>query len=101
MATKDNKYVVSFAAPYTFEGKEYKTLDLSGLEELTSEQLFEVSKLFSTESYITPRPEADPQYCCMIAAEVCHLPKNFFDRLPVREMLKIRNMVQDFFQSEG
>lgn len=98
---KNNEYLVTFSKPYTFEGKEYKTLDLSGMEGLTSEQLFDVSRTFSTGDYINPRPEADPKFCCLVAASVCKLPIEFFDGLPLREGVKVRNAVQTFFQSEG
>lgn len=92
---------IKFKAVYTFEGREYNGLHLEKLEELTSEQLFEASKRFSTSEYITPRPEADPKYCCILAAIVCGVPETFFDKLPPRECIKVRNAVQSFFQSEG
>lgn len=97
---KGNEYIVEFAKPYTFEGKEYEKIDLNGLENLTTGDLAEVSKHFSTNEYLTPRPEADVTYCCMLAAIVAHLPNEFFYKLPAKEGVKVRNAVQTFFQTE-
>lgn len=101
VAEKEAKGFIKFKAPYTFEGKEYTGLPLEKLENLSSEQLFEASKRFSTGEYITPRPEADPKYCCILAAIVCGVPETFFEKLPPRECIKVRNAVQSFFQGEG
>lgn len=97
----ESKYIVKFSKPHSFEGKEYPSLDLSGLENLTSNDLFETSRDFSVSGYISPRPEADPQFCCSLAALVCKLPKEFFMGLPLRDGVKVRNVVQSFFQEEG
>lgn len=96
----EKKYQVTFAKPYVFEGKEYTGVDLSGLDSMTSNDLFEASQLMSTSAYISPRPEADPKFCCIMAARASHLPNAFFDSLPMKEAVKIRNEVQAFFQSE-
>lgn len=102
MAKKEaaNGFLITFRNPYSFEGKEYKTLNLSGLEGLTAEQLFEASGVFARNDYINPRPEADPKYCCMLAAAACGLPHEFFDGLPAKEVMKVRNAVQSFFLEE-
>lgn len=97
---ENNDFIVKFKKAYSFEGKEYTEINLSGIEDLTTDQLAEVSKRFSTTEYITPRPEADATYCCMIAATVAHLPMQFFNKLPAKEGLKVRNVVQAFFQAE-
>lgn len=99
-AIRKAEYEVKFSKPYTFEGKEYTELDLEGLEDIKTSQLSEVSKQFATNEYITPRPEADVTFCCMIAAEVAHLPNQFFNDMPIREGIKVRNCVQNFFQKE-
>lgn len=98
---KQGKNFVKFKNPYVYEEKEYNGIDLSKLETLTTEQLFDVSKRFSTNEYITPRPEADLKYCCILAAVVCGVPEGFFNHLPAAEGIKVRNAVQSFFQNEG
>lgn len=97
---KDSKNIVKFAKPYTFEGKEIQTVDLSNIENLTAEDLFEATKLFSTDDYINPRPESDPKFCCIVAAMASKTPKEFFSTLSFRDAVKVRNAVQTFFQNE-
>ena len=107
MSAKDNvtelpaipQRIVEFSRPYTFEGKEYTVLDLSGLENLTSQDLFNASKIFSTEDYISPRPEADPKYCCLLASIACGMPREFFNGLPLRDGMKVRDCVFNFFKA--
>lgn len=93
----DNPYLVIFKKPYTFEGKDYKEVDLSGLEDLTTADLMEVDKVFSTREYVSPYPEADSKYNCMIAARACKLPIEFFIALPIKEGKKVNNIVKGFF----
>lgn len=97
---KNNEYKIKFAKPYQFESKEYTEIDLSKIEDLSTRQLADATKQFSTSEYITPRPEADVNFCCIIAASVCSLPQQFFDDLPAKEGVKVRDVVQTFFQRE-
>ena len=92
--------IVKLSKPYTFEGKEIKSIDLSKIDDLTSEDLFEATKLFSTSDYITPRPEGDPKFCCIVASIASGIPKEFFNGLSFRDAVKVRNAVQTFFQNE-
>lgn len=92
------KNVVKLSKVYTFEGKEIKAVDLSKMDDLTSEDLFEATKMFSTAEYITPRPESDPKFCCIVAAKASGIPKEFFNGLSFRDTVKVRNAVQTFFQ---
>lgn len=91
---------VTLSRPYMFEGNEFTTLDLSNLENITTRALAEVSKVFATTEYLHPRPESDTTYCCMLAAQAIKQPYQFFDNLPAKDALKVRNVIQTFFQSE-
>lgn len=95
--SKDNKYLIEFDPPVVFEDKTYKQLDLSELENLKAEDFYNVNKKFSTEEYISPKPEADPKFCAMMAAHALSLPEEFFNSLSAKNIIKIRNVVVDFF----
>ena len=96
--TVETSRKITFSKVYKFEGKEYTEVDLSELDNLTTRQLGEVSKQFSTSEYITPAPEADINFCCMVAAKACSLPIEFFNNLPARDGVKVRIEVQTFFR---
>ena len=98
---KEHPYLVKLSKPYQVSGEDFTQLDLSGLEDLRSEDLFEANRQFATESYITPKPECDPMFCCLLAAMASGKPPELFEKLNIKDTLKVRNCVQDFFQSEG
>lgn len=91
-------YRIEFTKPYNFEGKEYTEIDLSGLVNLTTADLMEVDKLFNTSEYISPFPEMDSKYNCMLAARAAKLPIEFFYGLPIKDGRKVANIVKSFFQ---
>jgi len=95
---EQSAFIIKFAKPYTFESKSYTEIDLSGMENLAATDLFTASKIFATEGYISSKPETDPKFCCMIATLATGLPKEFFNRLPIKEANKVKEMVFDFFQ---
>lgn len=97
---KDNPYLITLSKSYDFEGKKIQELDLSPMEDMTSEAFFEASSRFAKEAYINPRPEADPIFCCMIAGSASGVPHEFFAELSMKDAKKVRNCVQDFFQDE-
>lgn len=97
---KDNKFIVEFKKSYVFEGKNYDRIDLSEIENLKAEDFYKINKRFSTENYVSTKPEVDPRFCTMIASQAAHLPEEFFDNLPIKELIKIRNTVSDFFLEE-
>ncbi len=89
---------VIFNKLYKFEGKEYTELDLSKLDDLTTSDLMEIDKHFNTTEYISPIPEMDTKYDCLVAARACSLPIEFFNNLPAKEGKKVANAVKSFFQ---
>lgn len=102
MPEKNNDLVVTLTAPYTYEEKTYTEINLSGLERLRAVDLFEASMHFTSESgVVMSTPEADPKYCCIIAAKASGLPYDLFPDLPLRDANRIKNKVMAFFQSEG
>ena len=94
------EYTIKLSKPYKFENNSYDILDLSGLENITAEEYYEINKRFATESYITPKPEIDPKFCTMIAALAIKQPEIFFDKLPIKDLIKVKDMVITFFHEE-
>lgn len=94
--------IITFRKPYTFEGKQYEKLDLTGLEELTGEDMIAVNRIMSrTSPGSDVMPEVSLEYACNLAARAAKLPAEFFFRLPPREAMKVKNRVMAFlFGSE-
>ncbi|MBP1924591.1 hypothetical protein J2Z76_000444 [Sedimentibacter acidaminivorans] len=91
---------ITFKKPYNFEGSEYKEVDLSNIENLTTRDLIEADKIFNSSGQIALMNEMTTGYSCIIASKVAKLPVEFFESLPIREGLKVKNLVMGFLNTE-
>lgn len=97
---KKEELIIRFEKPYIFENQEHKEVDLSGLENLTAEDLIIADKIFYAGKNFAPVTETSTSYICIIAARVSNLPLEFFHKLPVKETMKVKAVVGDFLFSE-
>ena len=99
---EETNMVIKFKKPYTFERKEYKEIDLSGMEDLTGADMIAINKIMQrTAAGIDVMPEVSAEYACHFAARAAKLPVEFFLNLPPRELMKVKNRVMGFlFGSE-
>lgn len=90
--------IIKFRQPYRFEGKEYYEVDLSGMEDLTAADMIAVNRIMSRTSagIVEVMPEVSLEYACHIAARAAKLPVEFFNQLPPREAMKVKNRVTSF-----
>ena len=93
--------IVRFGKPYMFEGKEYTEVDLSGLEDLTAEDMIAANKYMSRGGNFSVMSEMTVEYACFIASQASGLPVEFFRRLPIKSAAKVTNRVTNFIYSEG
>ena len=95
----ENEMVIRFAKPYMFEGKEYKQVDLSPLEDITASDMIKAEKIVQ-RSGITMLYEMTTEYACTISAIATKMPIEFFKGLKPREAIKLKNKVTSFFYNE-
>ena len=98
---QENDLILKFKKPYVFEGKTYTELDLSGLEDATGKDLCEVDKLLKRQGMIDPLMEMSPALACYMAARVTHKPVEFFEGLPMPEVVRLKTMVSGFMYGGG
>lgn len=96
-AIDENSNIVIFSKNYTFEGKTYTEIDLSGLEDMTGAQICKVERRFETSGNFAALKEMNTTYALMLASEVTGLPIEFFKSLKAKDVIKIRNAVQKSF----
>lgn len=101
-----NPLVVTLKKPVQFEGDEIAEINLSGLEELTCDDLIGINRDFAKamgQDY-TPMdvivPEYNLAYDIFVAARVSGLPLEFFKRLSARESGALKLKIALFFNSE-
>lgn len=89
--------VVKFSKPYKFEGETYQSVDLSGLADLTADDMIAADRHLTSSGNFTVMPEMSLGYALFIAARVSGKPLEFFKGLPAKEALKVKNRVTGFF----
>lgn len=100
-APEENEFIVKFKKPITFENKEYKSIDLSGLEDLTGAQLCEAYRKFTKNKNQSFTPELTPAFAAIVAAMVTDHPIEFFYQMPAKHLNKIKTTVSNYFFEEA
>lgn len=95
-----NEFIIKFKRPYTFEGKEYTEIDLSGIEELNATDLIQTQKMLSDKAIGTMVPELNYEYNFMLAAKATKLPMEFFYGLPGQAAVSVKTMVSQYFLAD-
>lgn len=92
--------VMKLCEPYSFEGKTYTEIDLSGLADLTALQETTAENTIAQEGFIITENSFNYLYACTLAAMATQLPEKFFTGLPLRELTKLKLVVNDssFFE---
>lgn len=93
---QENSLIFRFRKPYLFEGKEFTEVDLSSLEDTTAADLSAVNRILNKTGTVSPVPEMSMDFSIYMAARVAKLPVEFFQRLPAREALRLKNTVTGF-----
>lgn len=92
--------VLRFKKPYSFEGETFTEVDLSGLEDLSAADLCKVGKMVKKTDGLDPIAEMSLPYAIYMAARVTGKPLEFFQQLPAREAVKLKNLVVGFLYGE-
>lgn len=95
------EHIVKLYKPYEFEGKTYNEIDLSRIDDLTTEDLTEAERSFTRSGGMATVLEVNIQFAMHVAVRATNLPVEFFQRLPARDMLKVKNMLIANFFADG
>ena len=84
-AAEDSAYFLKLAKPYTFEGKEYEGIDLSGLSSLTVQDAIDAQKQLFNEGEVATAmvSETTTAFARAIATKATGLPVEFFKFAPL------------------
>ena len=95
-------HVMKLEKPYSFKGKEYTEIDLTGVADLHSLNESEAANRIVREGFMVTETSFNYLYACVLASMATGLPEEFFMGLPLVEALKIKNAVNDagFFEYE-
>lgn len=93
----ENKYLVTFKKPFTFEGKTFDSVDLSAIENLNTEQLCKAERVFERSGGVSALKEMNLEYAIILASVATGHPIEFFKALPAREGSKIKTRIGAYF----
>ena len=98
--TADQEFVVKFNKAYKFEGNVINEVDLSGLTDLTGQDMINAEKYLSGTGMVAATPELSIVYCFFIASTASDKPIEFFKTLAPNDAIKVKNKVTRFFYGE-
>lgn len=96
----ESSTLVKFSKAYRFEGNDYTEVDLSGMDDLSAEDMIAADRYLTRSGSFSVMPEMTLEYACFIAARAAKQPIEFFRGLPPKDALKVKNRVTSFFYSE-
>ena len=96
----ENKYVIKFRKPFVWEDNTYTEIDMSGLEDLSAKDMIQAQRTMERSGSINVLPEMSLEYACIFASKATKMPVEFFQALPPKEAIKVKNKVTNFFYGE-
>lgn len=97
---KENDLVVKFTRAYNFEGETISEVDLSGMDDLSANDMIKANKVLNASGNATVLPEMALEYTLVIASYATKRPVEFFRALRPKDAIKIKNKVTSFFFGE-
>ena len=91
--------IVKFDKPYKFEGKEYDSLDLSGMAKMTVQDLVDVQKKLSGELASLAAMEATTSFAQEMAVKATGKPVEFFKLMPRGKIKLVQTAVLNAMDS--
>lgn len=97
---KTEHHVMQLEKPQDYKGKVYQEIDLNGIADLNSLNESEAENRMAREGFVVTENGTNYLYACVIASMATGIPEDFFTGLPMCELLKLKNAVNDadFFE---
>lgn len=83
-------YTVKFEKPYKFEGEECDSLDLSGMEKMTVQDLIDIQKNIGNELAAMSVMEMTTAFAQEMAVKATGKPVEFFKLMPRGKIKKVQ-----------
>ncbi|MGG4470033.1 phage tail assembly protein [Paenibacillus alvei] len=99
-ATETNvKGLVKFNKPFSFDGEVHAEIDLSGIENLTGQDLDDAENMLMRVNKPSMVPEMSMTYLFFLASKATGKPQEFFFQLAAKDSLKVKRTVTSFLNS--
>lgn len=95
--TRENPLIVWFDKPVKFEGKEYAKVDLTKLENMNGEDMFEAENTLRAMGLTSVLADLSVMGIYTYAMMASGQPLEFFQKLPLRDSRKVKTRILNFF----
>lgn len=85
--------VMKLHKPYTYKGKTYTEVDMSGAAELTALDMATAENSLAAAGHVAVEAATDYLYCCIMAARASGMEEAFFTGLPINEATHIKTVL--------
>lgn len=97
---EENKYLIVFRKPFVWEDETYTEIDLSGVEDMSAKDMIQAQRIMEKSGSINVLPEMSLEYACIFASKATKMPVEFFQALPPKEAIRVKNKITSFFYGE-
>lgn len=95
--SETKQLIITLSEAFMWDGEEVKEVDLSGLYDMTAEDMFRIDEQMRIRGFSGMNPEITRQYALLAAAKINHKPWEWLNRLKARDAVRIKNVVAGFF----
>ena len=95
VSEETENHVMRLAQAHYYKGKSYQEIDLNGVADLNSLNESEAENRMAREGFVVTENSTNYLYACVIASMATGIPEDFFTGLPLYEVLKLKNAVND------
>lgn len=97
---EEDENIVKLSKTYQFEGETISELDMSGLEDLTANDMIQANKVLNASGNVSAVPETNLEYALVMASRATRKPIEFFKSLSLRDAIKVKAQVTNFLFNE-
>ena len=94
---ESDEFIVELSKTYNFEGEKISRIDLSGLQDMTVNDMIQVNKRLNASGSVSILPENDLNFAIHMAARASEIPVEFFLGLAPRDGVRVKAKVTSVF----
>ena len=99
-AELENENILKLSKVYKFEDTTIGEIDMSGMENLTADDMIKANRVLSSSGNVSVLQETSLEYAITIAASATGPPIVCFKGLCPKDAIKVKNKVTSFFFGE-
>ena len=89
--------IITLYDPFVWDGEDVTTVDLSGLYDMTAEDMFVIDDQMRKRGFSGMNPEITRQYALLAAARINKKPWEWLNKIKARDAVRIKNVIAGFF----